>query len=59
MESKLKFKDVRGSQIEIIVDLSMPIVLEVASVDSASTVIVKDPSGITSTQEWVGGMKKR
>lgn len=59
MESKLKFKTPSGAYVALDVDTSEPILLNVESVDTDSTVTVTDPTSLTSTQEWVGGMKKR
>lgn len=59
MESQLKFKTPSGAYVTLDVDTSEPILLNVKSADTESTVTVTDPTNVTSTQEWVGGMKKR
>lgn len=59
MESKLKFKTTAGTEVQLPFDPAFPVVIEVISADKVSSVTVKDPTGVSSTQEWVGGMKKR
>ena len=59
MESKLKVKSPSGASVEIAFDPNFPVVLEVDSVDTQSTVTVKDPSGLTSTVKFIGGRERR
>lgn len=59
MESKLKFKTPGGGFVTIEVDTTEPILLNVASVDTESTVTVTDPTGVTSTVKFIGGRDKR
>jgi|GEM_PF-4901596 len=59
MESKLKFKTPDGTIVNLEVDVTYPIVLSVNSNTAESSISVNSPDGTNSTQEWVGGMKKR
>lgn len=59
MQNKLKLKDIHDGICEIPFDPNYPITIEVISIDTETTVTVKDPTGVSSTQEWVGGAKKR
>lgn len=59
MENRLKFKSPSGVSVTVDFDASHPVVLEVISADTESTVIVKDPTNQTATVEFIGGRERR
>ncbi len=58
MENKIRFRDMDGQVQEVSFDPSLAVVVNLNSDDTTLTVNVESPTK-SSSQQWVGGMKKR